>query len=385
MQSMLQQAAGRRIRDANFIFVDKVTMMRAAELDAIVSKLDELCFRGVFMIVGNCAQLGAVLPGADDSTLIASAIVNADTFKRFKHFRLTGQMRMVDSELRDAVHSVGYSTWPSTSGGNHNICASQRIQLPTALFPAISDVSTGIHDFRKWVHGHYIAGSPPEGVIVCSTNARAEEHNLALLDDLPGDARTYTARDEVIPVRDGNQAFEGAHISSDCARAFNQSGVPPSDLILKVGAPVYVALNLERTEGLVKGALAVVHSLCKRMVYIQLCQPVNQQRNIWPMPRVCFEFQPDKLPIKIQQYQIPLRLAWAATVHRVIGDDLDRVGIDLRDPYFAHGQLHVSISRCHNRDQARFLVSEDDMRGDDFETVNVVEPRMLFNNDLCLN
>jgi hypothetical protein len=148
-----QQAAGRRLRDANLIFVDEVTMMRAAELDAVVAKLDELCFRGVFMIVGNCAQLGAVLPGADDSTLIASAIVNADTFQRFKHFRLTGQMRMLDSDLRDAVHSVGYGTWPSTSGGNHHTCAPQRILLPTALFPAISDAATGIQDFRMWVHG----------------------------------------------------------------------------------------------------------------------------------------------------------------------------------------------------------------------------------------
>jgi hypothetical protein len=233
------------------------------------------------------------------------------------------------------------------------------------------------------VHGQYIAGSPPQGVIVCSTNARAEEHNLAFLELLPGEAQTYTARDEVVPVRDGDQAFECAHISSDAARAFNKSGVPPADLILKVGAPVYVALNLDRTVGLVKGALAVVHKMCKRMVYIRLSEPSNGSRDIWPMPRVCFEFQPDKLPVKIQRFQIPLRLAWAATVHRVIGDDLDRVGVDLRDPYFAHGQLHVSISRCHNRHQACFLVTDADMHGDEFETVNVVEPRMLFDNDLC--
>jgi hypothetical protein len=256
-----QQAAGRRLREANLIFVDEVTMMRAAELDAVVAKLDELCFRGVFMIVGNCAQLGAVLPGADDSTLIASAVVNADTFERFKHFHLTGQMRMLVSDLRDAVHSSGYGTWPSTSGGNHHACASQRILLPTALFPAISDAATGMQDFRMWVHGQYVAGSPPQGVIVCSTNARAEGHNLALLQNLPDDARTYTARDEVLPVRDGNQAFESAHISSDCARAFNQSGIPPSEVVLKVGVPVYVALNLDRTEGLLR-KLWPLHTAC---------------------------------------------------------------------------------------------------------------------------
>jgi hypothetical protein len=219
--------------------------------------------------------------------------------------------------------------------------------------------------------------------IVCSTNARAEEHNLNFLDVLPGESQTYTARDEVVPVRDGEQAFESAHISSDAARAFNKSGVPPADLILKVGAPVYVALNLDRTEGLVKGALAIVHNMGTRVVHICLCEPRDHRQAIWHMPRVCFEFQPDKLPVRIQRHQIPLRLGWATTVHRVIGDDLDRVGVDLRDPCFAHGQLHVSISRCHNRNQARFLVAANDMHGDEFETVNVVEPRMLFDNDLC--
>jgi hypothetical protein len=69
-----QQRIGRRLRDASLIFVDEVTMMRADELDAIVTKLHELSFRGVFMIVSNCAQLGAVIPHADEATLIASSI-----------------------------------------------------------------------------------------------------------------------------------------------------------------------------------------------------------------------------------------------------------------------------------------------------------------------
>jgi hypothetical protein len=162
-----QQAVGRRLRDARLIFIDEVTMMRAAELDAVVAKLDDLGFRGVFMIVGNCAQLGAVLPGADDATILASAIVNALTFGRFRHFRLTGQMRMTDSELREAVHSVRYGTWPSATGGNHHACASQRVRLPITLFPAISDVGNGIEDFRNWVHGNYVPGSPLQGVIHC--------------------------------------------------------------------------------------------------------------------------------------------------------------------------------------------------------------------------
>jgi hypothetical protein len=379
-----QQHVGRRLRDARLIFVDEVTMMRADELDAVVAKLHELSFRGVFMIVGNCAQLGPVIPGADDATTVEAAIVNAVSFPSFRHFRLTGQRRMTDVELRAAVHAVGYGTWPSVDGGSHSTCAAQRIRLPVSMFPAVSTSDSGLEHFQRWVHGDVAAQRPDrlQGVIVCSTNARADEHNLAFLDRMDGSMKTYGSRDEVVPVRDGAQAFESAHISSDAARAFNQPGIPPAELSLKVGAPVYVALNLDRTEGLVKGALAVVQRMLGRTVVVRLCQPENPSRAIWTLPRVCFEFQPDKLPVKIQRFQIPLRLAWAVTVHRVIGDDLNRVGVDLRDPYFAHGQLHVSCSRGHTRQQTLYFVDERDFHGDSFETINVVEPRMLFDEDL---
>jgi hypothetical protein len=123
-----------------------------------------------------------------------------------------------------------------------------------------------------------------------------------------GTIHTYTARDEVVPIRDGDQAFERAKISADAARAFNGSGIPPSELVLKTGAPVYVALNLDRTEGIVKGALAVIHSMHTNMVYIGLCNPRNPDHAIWPIPRVCLQLQPDKLPILIKRLQIPFVL-----------------------------------------------------------------------------
>ena len=64
------QALGRHLAEARLIFVDEITMMRSDELDAIHSKLRDLNFRGVFLIVGNSAQLGAVLIG-DSLPLLA--------------------------------------------------------------------------------------------------------------------------------------------------------------------------------------------------------------------------------------------------------------------------------------------------------------------------
>jgi len=44
--------------------------------------------------------------------------------------------------------------------------------------------------------------------------------------------------------------------------------------------------------------------------------------------------------------QIPLRLAWATTIHKCQGKTFDRVTIDLGQGAFAAGQVYVALSRC---------------------------------------
>jgi hypothetical protein len=122
-----------------------------------------------------------------------------------------------------------------------------------------------------------------------------------------------------------------------------------------------MAVCLDATEGLVKGPLATVQELNQRTVVIKLANSESPSRAIWPIPCVCFEFEPPSLPFKIRRYQIPLRLAWAATVHRIQGDDLDRVVVDMRDAYIAHDQLHIATSRGHSRHETRYLVNREDI------------------------
>jgi ATP-dependent exoDNAse (exonuclease V) alpha subunit len=48
---------------------------------------------------------------------------------------------------------------------------------------------------------------------------------------------------------------------------------------------------------------------------------------------------------KHNRKQFPVRLCFAMTINKAQGQSLQKVGIDLRQPVFTHGQFYVAFSR----------------------------------------
>ena len=53
-------------------------------------------------------------------------------------------------------------------------------------------------------------------------------------------------------------------------------------------------------------------------------------------------------PFILCRRQLPVRPAFAMTIHKAQGQTLQHVGIRLQEDVFAHGQLYVALSRATN-------------------------------------
>ena len=111
----------------------------------------------------------------------------------------------------------------------------------------------------------------------------------------------------------------------------------PEKLKLCIGSQVMVTRNIDIENDIINGTRGVIISMETNYVNIQL---MNQQEyTIKPMKIGSFD-EPD-----IEIEYIPLKLAWAITIHKSQGTTLDCAEIDLGNNIFQPGQAYTALSR----------------------------------------
>ena len=193
---------------------------------------------------------------------------------------------------------------------------------------------------------HALADLPDRDayVILTPTNAVAHELNQHFLTRLPG--KDWIAEAEIT----GTYA-DGAHPTE-------------SSLLLKEGAKVIMLRN-DADRRWVNGTLAKVSQLKEDRVWVEIDGDEHEvEPATWEAIRYDYDVKLDKIVEQVAGTfkQLPLRLAWALTIHKAQGLTLDRVYIDMRRGAFAHGQAYVALSRCRTLEglaMARGLTRRD--------------------------
>ena len=123
----------------------------------------------------------------------------------------------------------------------------------------------------------------------------------------------------------------------------NGSYVP--ELVLRVGAQVMLLTNMDVEHGLVNGSRGVIEKFCEGpepypMVKFRNGEVIIITPTTWASEDVA----------GLERQQIPLRLAYALTIHKAQGATLDCALIDVGDNTFEYGQAYVALSRVKSLD-----------------------------------
>lgn len=196
------------------------------------------------------------------------------------------------------------------------------------------------------------ASQDRDAITLTSVNALADEANRTRLDRLRGREETFRG------------TFTGD---------FPEREAPaPSELRLKVGARVMCLCN-DQANRYVNGSLGHVVGFNdaakggagetvegaeapapEPSVIVNLDEgaTVSISPHTWTVYRSGYDRATNTLDReKVGSFmQVPLKLAWAVTIHKSQGKTFDRVTIDLGDGAFTTGQAYVALSRCRSLD-----------------------------------
>lgn len=174
---------------------------------------------------------------------------------------------------------------------------------------------------------------------VMTHNVSVDKINAAKLAALPGQALAIDAIEFSAPHAGGQAAM--TRLDKDC--------LSPRRLELKIGARVMFTRNAPTSQkhplagAYVNGSAGTVVDLQNGIVHVKIDRTgrvISPERAEWTICGTGGDSD-----VLASRMQLPLRCAWACSIHKTQGLTLDKISIDLVR-CFAPGQAYVAISRC---------------------------------------
>lgn len=298
-------AKGRReiIEKTDVLIIDEISMLHDFRLDMVdevcrlVRKEPDLPFGGIQIIMsGDFFQLPPINRG---DSRAGSFVVNSNVWQELDPVicYLEEQHRQDDEELLGILNAI--------RAGDVRRHHAEILLARTEVYPDEFELLTELH----------------------TVNVDVDKMNAAKLAEIDGDEVSY------------EQSSTG---SESYVEGLQRSVLAPKVLKLKLGALVMSVKNSPERK-YVNGSIGTVIDFEPHTEYpvvaFQNGKEVTMSPDTWELR------DGDKKRASITQ--IPLRLAWAITVHKSQGMTLDAARIDLRKA-FVEGMGYVALSRVKN-------------------------------------
>ena len=302
------------IRSLDLLIIDEVSMVRADLLDAIDNALrkyrrDSRPFGGVqLLMIGDLQQLAPVVTPRDEEILRAHY-----STPYFFGSHALAQIPYVTICL-EKVYRQQNTTFVELLNHVRDNC----------LTPADREI------LRSRLQPSFI---PPRGsgyIRLTTHNTSADSYNELQMMKLPGRPQVYKA------------SVKGT---------FPDTSYPTAaELILKEGAQVMFIRNDTAGHLYYNGLIGEVVETSPEKLTVRVpgrSEPVVVTPQVWENTRYKVNEEKNIVETEVQGTfsQLPLRPAWAITIHKSQGLTFDKVIIDAGQS-FAPGQVYVALSRC---------------------------------------
>ena len=314
----INETKQRILREVDTIIVDEASMVRCDMVDAMDRILriimhNNLPFGGKQLVFsGDVFQLDPVVRRNSPEMDMLVDLYNTDmpyfykanVFRRTKLLSVEFQKvyRQEDQEFLRILTNIrnGVVSWPDINRLN------QRVSI-----------------------------MPPKGqlaITLTSINKTADEINQRHLDAIQSEAVVYEGQ-----------------ITGE----YKPSELPVAQyLTLKKGAQVMMCRN-DQARRWVNGTLATIVELQDNSVVVDIDGENYEVQTVeWEQTKHIYDKDSKKLTKEVvgTYAQLPLRLAWAITIHKSQGMTFERMILDLSRGVFVAGQLYVALSRVKSID-----------------------------------
>jgi PIF1-like helicase len=238
----VQSNKSKYLMSLEVIIIDEISMLHRYLLEAIDRTLRDIMdsdeqFGGKIVIVaGDLRQILPVVRYGRRAEIVSACFINSSLFKHITILPLLKNQRCQDVQFNEFIDRVGNGTEPCDEESKISIpsfinCVQNEKKLIETIYSEINE-----H------HGDETYFS--NRVILATTNKRVDSLNEKILDSFHSNEKIYYSIDKI-----DQYSSHGPNLSQEILNQLTPNGFPLHALKLKIGMPIIVLRNINKTRG----------------------------------------------------------------------------------------------------------------------------------------